>query len=76
MTGLMKRTSRSGNKDMTFLVSSLAGCGGVVVYSQGPATLSNGDHLEVEGIFAIKHHREGSMFHNQLEATKITAPPR
>ena len=76
MTRLMKSTSRSGSKEMTFLVSSLAGCGGVMVFAPGPATLSNGDHLQVEGIFEIKHRREGSMFHNQLEATKITALPR
>ena len=76
MTGLVKTTSRGGNKYMTFLLSSRAGCVGIVVYAQGPATLSNGDYLEVEGIFAIEHRRDGSTFHNQLEATKITALPR
>ena len=49
VTGLMKTTSRSGNKYMTFLLSSRAGCGGVVVYAQGPATLSNGDHFRSRG---------------------------
>ena len=29
VTGLMKSTSRSGSKQMTFLLSSLAGCGPV-----------------------------------------------
>ena len=73
VNGLTITTSRSGKKSMTFLLSSPAGCGGIVVYAQGPATLSNSDRLEVEGIFAIEHRREGSTFHNQIEAKKITA---
>ncbi|PWT82632.1 MAG: hypothetical protein C5B58_07895 [Acidobacteria bacterium] len=76
VTGLMKSTARSGSKQMTFLLSSLAGCGGVIVFFQGPATLSNGDHLQVEGIFAIEHRRDGSTFHNQIHATKITVLPQ
>jgi hypothetical protein len=51
VAGLNKSTSRSGHKQMTFLLRSLAGCGGVIVFAQEPATLSNGDHLQVEGIF-------------------------
>jgi len=76
VTGLTKTTSRSGSKQMTFLLSSLAGCGGVVVFAHGPATLSNGDHLQVEGVFEIESRRDGSTFHNQMQATKITALPR
>ena len=76
MTGLTKTTSRNGSKQMTFLLSSPAGCGGVVVFAQGPRALSNGDHLQVEGVFEIEHRRDGSTFHNQLAATKITTLPR
>ena len=61
---------------MTQPAGLLSRNGGIVVYAQGPATLSNGDRLEVEGIFAIEHRREGSTFHNQIEAKKITALPR
>jgi hypothetical protein len=50
VAGLTKGTSRSGRKDMTFLLRSPVGCGGVIVYAQEPATLRNGDHLQVEGI--------------------------
>jgi hypothetical protein len=76
VAGLTKITSRRGRKEMTFLLSSPKGCGGVIVYAQEPATLSNGDHLQVEGIFEIEHRRDGMTFHNEMQATKITAMPR
>jgi hypothetical protein len=76
VAGLTKSTSRSGRKDMTFLLRSPTGCGGVIVYAQGPATLSNGDRLQVEGIFEMEHRRDGSAFHNEMQATKITTLPR
>jgi hypothetical protein len=76
VTGLTKTTSRSGSKQMTFLLGSPHPCGGVIVFFQGLATLSNGDHVQVEGIFAIEHRRDGSTFHNQVHATKITVTPR
>ena len=62
VAGLRKSTSRSGRKDMTFILRSPVGCGGVIVYAQEPATLSNGDHLQVEGIFETQHHRDGLTF--------------
>jgi hypothetical protein len=76
VAGLTKSTSRGGRKDMTFLLRSPAGCGGVNVFAQGPATLSNGDHLQVEGIFEMEHRRDGSTFHNEMQATKIITLPR
>jgi hypothetical protein len=76
VAGLTKSTSRSGHKQMTFLLRSLVGCGGVIVYAQEPATLSNGDHLRVEGIFEMEQRRDGSTFHNEMQATKITTLPR
>jgi hypothetical protein len=76
VAGLTKSTSRSGHKQMTFLLRSPIGCGGVIVYAQGPASLSNGDHLQVEGTFEMEHRRDGSTFHNEIQATKITTLPR
>jgi len=73
--GLRKGTSRSGRKYMTFLLTSPAGCGGVFVYAQEPLTLSNGDHVQVEGIFETQHRRDGLTFSNEMQATKITALP-
>jgi hypothetical protein len=73
---LKKTTSRSGRKEMTFYLTSLRGCGGVIVYSQGPATWAQGDHLQVEGTFEIEHRREGIIFHNEVQATKIVTLPR
>jgi hypothetical protein len=76
-TGLRKViTSRRGGKDVTFLLTSPAGCGGVVVYAQQPPTLSNGDHVQVEGIFETQHRRDGLTFTNEMQATKITPLPR
>jgi hypothetical protein len=69
-------TSRRGRKDVTFLLTSPAGCGGVVVYAQQPPTLSNGDHVQVEGIFETQHRRDGLTFSNEIQATKITTLPR
>ena len=76
VAGLSKSTSRSGHKQMTFLLRSPLGCGGVIVYAQEPATLSNGDHLQVEGIFEMERRRDGSTFHNEMQAMKITTLPR
>src|SRR6516165_8160947 len=76
VAGLNKSTSRSGRKQMTFLLRSPVGCGGVIVFAEGPATLSNGDRLQVEGIFEMERRRDGSTFHNELQATKITTLPR
>ena len=76
VAGLSKSTSRSGHKQMTFLLRSPLGCGGVIVYAQEPATLSNGDHLQVEGIFEMERRRDGSTFHNEIQAMKITTLPR
>ncbi len=50
--------------------------GGVIVYAREPATLSNGDHLQVEGIFETQHRRDGSLFNNEMQATKIITLPR
>ena len=74
--GLRKGTSRSGRKDVTFLLTSPAGCGGVIVYAQQPPTLSNGDHVQVEGIFETQHRRDGLTFFNEMQAIKITTLPR
>jgi hypothetical protein len=76
VAGLTKSTSRSGHKRMTFVLRSPVGCGGVIVYAQEPANLSNGDRLQVEGIFEMEHRRDGSTFHNEMQATKITTLPR
>jgi len=65
--GLRKSTSVNGSKYMIFLLRSSAGCGGVIVYAREPATLSNGDHLQVEGIFETQHRRDGSVFNNEMQ---------
>ena len=75
VAGLSKSTSRLGHKDDVPIEKSRR-CGGVIVFAQGPATLSNGDRLQVEGIFEMERRRDGSTFHNELQATKITTLPR
>jgi hypothetical protein len=77
VTALFKETSsRSRRKEMTFTLRSLAGCGSVLVYAQDPVTVSNGDHIRVEGVFETEHHRDGMTFHNEMQATNVTAIPR
>jgi hypothetical protein len=61
---------------MTFLLTSPAGGGGVIVYAQEPPTLSNGDHVQVEGIFETQHRRDGLTFFNEMQVIKITTLPR
>ena len=73
---LHKSTSRSGRKEMTFFLTSFHGCGGVVVYTQEAATLTQGDHLQVEGTFEMEHRQESVVFHNEVQATKIVTLPR
>jgi hypothetical protein len=73
---LQKNTSRRGRKEMTFYLTSPHGCGGVVVYTQEPGTWTRGDHLQVEGTFEMEHRREGLIFHNEIQATKIVTLPR
>jgi hypothetical protein len=76
VTGLTKSTSRAGRKEVVFQLESSAGCGGVTVYAQVPVTLRDGDHLQVEGTFEKERRRDGSTFHNEIQATKITILPR
>jgi hypothetical protein len=73
---LHKSSSRGGRKEMTFYLTSLRGCGGVVVYTPAPATWTQGDHVQVEGTFEIEHRREGIIFHNEVQATKIVTLPK
>jgi hypothetical protein len=76
VTWLQKSTTRSGRKEMTFYLTGSRGCGGVIVYTRGPATWTRGDHLQVEGTFEMEHRREGIVFHNEIQATKIVTLPR
>jgi hypothetical protein len=74
--GLMKGTSRSGTKYMTFLLRSAAGCGSVFVYVPVSATLRSGDHVQVEGTFETQYLLDGPAFHNLFLATTIITLPR
>jgi hypothetical protein len=76
VTWLQKSTTRSCRKEMTFYLTGTRGCGGVIVYTQDPTTLTQGDHLQVEGTFEMEHRREGVVFHNEVQATKILTLPR
>jgi hypothetical protein len=76
VTALFKETSRRHRKEMTFTLRSIAGCGSVLVYAQEPVTVSNGDHIRVEGVFETEHHRDGMTFHNEMQATNVTTIPR
>jgi hypothetical protein len=70
-----KSTARAGSKETTFVLSNLSGCA-VIVYFPGSSTLSNGDHVEVEGKFETERVRENSVFYNEVQARKITTLSR
>jgi hypothetical protein len=67
VSALLKETSRTRRKEMTFTLRSLAGCGSILVYAQEPIAVSNGDHIRVEGIFETLHHRDGMIFHDEMQ---------
>ena len=74
---LLKETSsRNRRKEMTFTLRSLAGCGSILVYAQEPITVSNGDPIRVEGVFETEHHRDGMIFHDEMQAINVTVIPR
>jgi hypothetical protein len=76
VTALFRETSHNRQKEMTFTLRSLAGCGSVIVYARAPVTVNNGDHIRVEGVFETEHHRDGMIFHNEMQAITVTAIPR
>jgi hypothetical protein len=77
VSALFRETSsRTGRKEMTFTLRSPAGCGSVLVYAQPPLTINNGDHIRLEGVFETEHHRDGMIFHDEIQTTNVTAIPK
>lgn len=74
--GLKETTSRRGNDYTTFKLQDPSGCGAVNIFTWGHPTLSNGDHVRVEGLFETEHHQGHYTFYNKVEATKVTLVPR
>lgn len=75
-TALKETTSRRGNDYTTFKLQDPSGCGAVSIFTWGHPTLSNGDHVSVEGVFETKHHQGRYTFYNEVEAIKVTSLPR
>jgi len=75
-SALRETTSRRGNDYTTFKLQDPSGCGGVNIFTWGHPTLSNGDHVSVEGVFQTEHHQGRYTFYNEVEATKVTSLPR
>jgi hypothetical protein len=75
-TALRETTSHRGNDYSTFKLEDLSGCGAVTVFTWGHPTMSNGDHVRVEGVFETEHHQGRYTFYNEIEASKITSVPR
>jgi hypothetical protein len=73
VTALFKQTSfRTHRKEMTFTLRSAAGCGSILVYAKEPITVSNGDRIQLEGVFETEHLRDGMVFHDEMQAIKVT----
>lgn len=75
-TALKETTSRRGNDYTTFKLEDPSGCGAVKIFTWGHPTLSNGDHVRVEGVFETEHHQGHYTFYNEVEAAKVISVPR
>ena len=75
VTSLKETTSHKGNDYTTFKLQDPTGCGALSVFTWGHPTLSNGNHVQVEGTFETEHHQGQYTFYNELEATKVTSAP-
>ena len=75
MAGLKETTSHKGNDYTTFKLQDPSGCGSLNIFSWGHPSLSNGDHVRVEGTFETEHHQGQYTFYNEVEATTVTSAP-
>jgi hypothetical protein len=76
-TSVKETMSRSGNDYTTFKLQDPDGSDGVNIFAWGHyPTLTNGDHVRVDGIFETEHHQGQYTFYNEVEATKVTLLPR
>jgi hypothetical protein len=68
---LKETTSRRGNDYTTFKLQDPSGCGALKIFTWGHPTLSNGDHVRVEGLFETEHHQGKYTFYDEVGATEI-----
>jgi hypothetical protein len=76
VASLKETTSRKGNDYSTFKIQDPSGCGALSVFTWGHPTVSNGDRVQVEGVFEIEHHQGRYTFYNEVEATKVSTVSR
>ena len=70
-------TSRRGNDHATFKLQDSSGsCDAVSIFAWGHPALTKGDHVRVEGVVETEHHQGRYTFFNEVEATKVTLPPK
>jgi hypothetical protein len=75
-TAVKETTSRRGNDYTTFKLQGPNGCGAVDIFTWGHHTLTNGDHVRVDGVFETEHHQGHYTFYNEVQATKIMPVPQ
>jgi hypothetical protein len=73
---LRETTSQAGNDYTTFKLQDQGGSCAISVFIWGHPTLSNNDHVRVDGVFETEHHVRRYTFYNEVEATKVTPTPR
>jgi uncharacterized protein YdeI (BOF family) len=76
VAGLKETTSRAGNDYTTFKLQDQGGSCAVNIFTWGHPTLTNNDHVRVEGTFETEHHQGRYTFYNEVETTKVTPVPR
>jgi hypothetical protein len=77
VAALRETTSRAGNDYTTFKLQdpTTSSCA-VSIFTWGHPTLTNGDHVRVDGVFETEHHQGRYTFYNEVEATKVAPVSR
>ena len=68
VTSLNQTTSGRGKEYTTF---KLQDCPAVNIFAWGHPTMSDGDHVRVEGEFETERHKAQNTFYNDIEAISI-----
>jgi uncharacterized protein YdeI (BOF family) len=72
-TAIMVRetTSRRGNDYTTFKLHDPNGACDINVFIWGHQTLTNGDRVQVDGVFETEYHQGQYTFYNEVESTNV-----
>jgi uncharacterized protein YdeI (BOF family) len=76
VVALKETRSRAGNDYTTFKLQDPSGGCSMSIFTWGHPTITNDNHVRVEGVFETEHHQGRYTFYNEVEATKVTPLPQ